>query len=1153
MREDLTAAFLAEMVKDETTPIQLVVFHFDDGNSPFYASDRDVVISSKVYDGIVENWGDLSTVGAENAVSSTMEMNITLWAKDLSVSLISEDPIDVRVDVFQTYAGLDEADFAHIGEFTIQDPLEFSEASNLVNLTLVTTNMRYFAQVGTLLTRQTFPNALDADVNKPISLIVGDAGQVKTLCSNKPAFATLSGSFLEIPTTINTQESPVSQGFTATGYIQIDEEIMYYSSITEDSIVVSQRGIGDTNATDHSDGSEIIQTGYGAVQVRTDYIVGQGPLERISEIKVRGQVPTVGYDIDLGSITSPAMIRFHNQPTYAEYSRSARAVEEYFDETEDNLNDCEHPEWAWNQENAAAGAIMGHSNPVLAVKQTSAHLDDGQLIKVFLVVDHWATKSYKNDKINVVVDGVIGELNRPNEKDIDEIGGVIDIRHGHEHEIEPNGGHKHGNTDVATKLRDNVEHEHYTSAEQTVESLGEPFSDAFGSSNSGGGEGYTTFNFDREQDMPSCREYTVSLAYEVTGSVLMNTVRLLVYSRLTIGGDWTHRETKYVGNATSGTISINRDGWDHGYDYGYDFKIVFKFSNASGAFSATLTDPKIVYQARVKLNNSNVGDSSGDETGDVIDITSPGSIDREKVKDNDDVRDLDDPDVAEIPLKDLLEENSSRTIQQRFDLTATLPSASWNTLKDKVVMLQYVPLDGANPEDAEIIITNIKLVVEYRQRQVRTTDEISCNAVGTIENSPDAVIQFLLTEKAGMDIGKLGSVNRPEGVWDDNDVWDDNQVWIDAGATGAPVPGAAFEDASAWFNHNNYRIDGVIPGNISVKDAIANITFQTRSKMTWQNGKAKLSILRESVDWLPAKDIDVDNIQLKSYQSSRSKIEDVVNKIDLFHTIDRLDIAEGSGQYTGTSSLDDPASIAKHGEKVDDDKWLFDLVRDQSMADDICEYYIWALGEPSTYYTFRTYLNNFDLEKEDYARISSYNFQMVNKLPVAIKELVREFGSGKISKINTLKLVCQVIRHTLLDKRITCPVFIRDSISVIIGLIFDLSDNVNATDALQVDIGAVPQDAVTVSDVLVTLSQFKPQMVDSVTVGCESAFSMSFELDDSILVTDNIHASEERCYGSCGYGGPECEIFYGSRTRHFGTMFDTPNVKDEIQVTLTEG
>ncbi len=1185
MRNDLTAAFLAEMVKDETTPFQLLVFHFDGGD--VYLADRDVSVDGQDYQGLVTDWGTLSTVGAENAISSTMELNVTLWnggEYPFSLYFLAEDPVDVRVDVFQTYQGLTAADFAHIGEFVIQDPIEYSEASRLLSLELVTTNMRYFAQVGSLMTEQDYQNALSSDINKPIDLIVGNAGTVVCLCSQVPPTTTLDRSVVKSTITIEVTDNLDDLGFPINhGRVQINEEIIEYNSRTSYSITASARGADGTIATNHSASSQVIQI---FETKKVTYIVGQGPIDDITNVKVRGKDPRTTYNAYPGR--NPAVIEFDAQPTYVSAENTASGTV-YPDATVLTGDDALYGYKSYSGNYKAEGAVMypGHRN--LHIKNTedniAEHKDLGDIVNLFLNVTHWSHAIVSQDdtidqsldprqpsvfnfptrEVTVQVDGVYDGANLktwtltgPNKANATGVVADTAIDHPHDH-VTAGGEHDHysDDPDFSSSAGDHV----HGITDGAGQQNGTLSSYALGESICHhGDDGYKIVGY-VPANVANFTKAVVRIA--ITGGTVGYGGTDNRYPTIKIGGvtlDLQWDKNSYVNVTITDPNSIDVFCVNQ-KTYGSSEVpyVCFKIASVTIHTEATITNPGVVDVATVKT-------SSGNVAGNTVPIKNKADILPLVEGQTDSNKDLQDKETTEF----------SKTITDSFDILDFVGEIDWTWFKDRQVKVRYTTGNANIVEH----IGWVDFTVEYKKREVATTYDVTCDAVGSIGNRPDQVIEYLLTKKAGVPLDLLGSVWRDVPVWVDTDVWWDldpvtgeQNIWRDEGQT-TEVVGAAFDEAAAWFQApaHNYTIDGIISGNSTVKDAIANITWQTRSKLTWQNGKVKLSVSRKSEDWNIAKNIDTDDVQLKSYSVKRSSVNDIINKIDLFYDIDRLsDVGyeidklgmtspggpEGtinasawSGKYRGTASLQDDDSIYKHGERVDDGKWLFDLVRNKRMAGNLVSYYLWLYGETSSFYTLRTYLNNFDLEKQDWATISSSGFDRLNNLPVVISELVREFGSGTIDKINTLKMVCQSIRYKSL------AVFVRDTVHVFDSMSFDFNfdsrynEIVNVYDLFRFIREVSNADTVTVSDTFYSLYTAKSVLRDTVSVTDELRFNYNVVFNDIVKVVDNMGSASELCWGACGFGAPNCEIPFGSKTKHPGFFVEAVKVVDNMTITI---
>lgn len=1174
MLNNLTDAFLTAMNQQTRRPIQLLQFQFESPVGWKYLSDRDIVVGGRAYEGLVENWGSLSTVNSENAVSSTQQLSITIWnggSDPFSDYFQQVDPVNTRVTVYQTFEGLSTADMALIGDFVIQDPIEYGEASRLLTLDLVSVNMRYFGQVGKLLNSDDYPSALESDLNKPINLIVGNAGEMRCLCSKKPPTATLKGSFLtKAHIHINFYDNLYDQGFPNAGYIQVDEEIMYYNGRNASQLYITHRNRFGTANTDHSDGALVFLIKDSANRwITTEYIIGAGPLSSVSNVKVGGYATDLvlnqDYSIHLGSkLDDPAKIIFNQQPTFRDYSRGARFKDENFDTVNYDANSVHWNTHSWGayraigEANRSTGAILNKSFRKLAIKQTTPQIPDGEIVGLFVRVDHWATNAYSKDQAVLYVDGIkggheggwgIGRLTRPNAQDILDLGGEVDLWHDHDHDT---GGTDHGhvNKDVDFDYS-NVTHDHGVSIFNNSTWPGTPTiaeSVQNGTTTSKWVYADCTFNNIKSRgDIVKVRG-TVTLktggTYNTVVVELANKEVGAVFETVVTGQTVNFEFSTPIvwGTNTKSSVKCRVKSWA-------------KRLGAAGAAKVTISNMILDVTAIEGATDGKVNPlaKSTPVAGNVTTVkanSTPVSI-----KNINDVKPPKDaygtpynqynPETVDINIK----KNSSRSVAQRFNLTPYIDSIDWSWLNQKLVRIDY----QGSAETVDVIITHMTFEIEYRQAKLTQTDLVTCSAVGSINSRPDAVIQYLLNTRAGVPLSLMGSVERERPTWYDTNTWADQEVWEDLGETAIVPAGAIFEEAAAYFAKTryrgtysyNYHLDGVIPGNLSVKDAIEKITWQTRSKLLWQHGKCKLVVKRESSDWLIVKDVPTTKIQLRSYTAKRTSVDDIANAIQIFHTIDRLSSASGSEQYQGDVVRRDEKSIRKHGERVKDDLWEFDLLRSWQIASDVADYYIWLLGETYTIYGLTTYLPNFDIEKDDYISINSQGFDVIKKLKTEVAEITREFGSGKNGKINTLKYLVRSIRQKFFRDSPKDQVDIFDSRIVSIEQFADIADFITAYDTVQTDEGKLLHDTTELTDYIDTVSEYNSKFASEAQMASNVRTDHTTEVFSSVEMRSVIGPQLRLCFGACGFG----TLPFGSKTEFESVNAEFMDVSDVVLIS----
>jgi hypothetical protein len=95
----------------------------------------------------------------------------------------------------------------------------------------------------------------------------------------------------------------------------------------------------------------------------------------------------------------------------------------------------------------------------------------------------------------------------------------------------------------------------------------------------------------------------------------------------------------------------------------------------------------------------------------------------------------------------------------------------------------------------------------------------------------------------------------------------------------------------------------------------------------------------------------------------RTQLSDVVNKINLRYSRDWT--KTGDEAYAGLASTQDAGSIIKYGEKEDKSYFTFDFVNNPTMAEELALFYLNRMKERRKSITFKTFLDNAELEFSD--------------------------------------------------------------------------------------------------------------------------------------------------------------------------------------------
>lgn len=1087
MRTDLSAAFIAAKDSATRSPRQLLVFHFP-GAGEVRLSDQPLGAAdglSAEYGALVEEWGELLDMAGGDPTDYTAgeirQASIVLWnggATPFSDYFLSEDPEDVTVDLYQWFAGLADSDKALIDTFVVQDPIAFDEVSRLLRLDMVSLSMRHDNPVGELLTKENWPNAAQDDIGKGINLVIGTPGEVPTLYARTAPAATLNGSILDTTTTISVNEDLDEQGFSASGSIQIGEELIRYSSRTATSFAVLQRGYLSA-AAEHLDRNAIVQK----IEDHT-FLVGKGPISAINSVKVGGFAAPPGIYAVYPAL-DPARVIFTEKPYSYRFADASSFLEMQFDATNAD-NTALQAYQAYDAADQATAATISPLNPLLSIQQTTANPDRGEIVKAYLAVEHWESDRFLSDYVEVWVEGIgiVGNLSRPNQADAVDVAADVDLDHGHTKSITGEHTHTFTNPTLATATGS---HPH-SSAQETL-----------------------IWRFDSIPAVENINSAGSAIDGDLTSLASLNTFYGL-------SGYFTVARAQYEGHSgppqqwriclsafdydhdglatpitfTVGSIQVSaqdaivKSAWQTtGLSWDAINALTGTVAFSGGAASAYCAEVwlEIRWTPTITANAA---------TGVSTSITSSGSS---ALKSANDIS-VNDLATANEPLQNVATEASTRTIVNLFDITANV-NFDWGWFTGRDVKITY----RGTVDAKEVYIVHCFFDVEYRKRDRIFDDDVTCEPVGLIDDAigtytgtpgaaitrPDHVRKYLLCHRGGMQASYI-----------DTD---------------------SFAAAGSSFAAMGYAFNGLIDASTTVREAEKKLAWQCRSRFFWNAGKAKIALRRKLIDTTGCKQLAAADYRLKSISAQRQRVSDLINSITLFYSRQWTSADAGTAGFTASVAGLNNTSISQHGTLENRDLFTFDMVTNETMANDLLAFYLENLAYPSTFYTFDTYLGQFELEKEDCISLTS-TFNRLRKANMVIRAADRAFGSGKLRRINYIRIVAESLRYILLEQTMADTATVFDSLTVTIGLPGFLNDTIFLTDdqvfALIV-IGAV--ETITASEALSIIFLINETIADTATAADDIACRFYSVLGDSFSVFDDLaEPALSVGYGSGGFG-----------------------------------
>lgn len=730
MRTDLTTAFTSAMQAAHRQPRQLLVFYFP-VSGVVRLSDQELGPAdglADTYQGLVEEWGQLGDImGSSPAdqTSETRQLTVTIFNggdSPFSNYFLTQDPENVAVELWQWFAGagLTDDDRALVERFTVADPIRFAEASALLELDLVSLNLRYDQPLGDLLLADTWPTAKTADLGKGVDLILGNPGRVPTICAREAPAASLAGSILATTTRVDVYEDLNKAGFSPSGVLQIDGELLRYSSRTASRFTIATNGRGYTStAAEHLDRAAIRE-----VIADQTFLLGKGPLGAISEVQV------AGYPAPAGIYTThpeldPARVVFSQPPYGLGYATGSSFLGMQFDAIGSG-NTAVQPHLAYDAADDATAARIDKDHRKLALLQATVNPDRGQIVKAYLAVEHWADKNYVYDRCRVSVDGigVVGYLSRPNPADTLDIEAEVDIDHGHTHQI--GGDHTHAFSDPEY-LVDAEQHTHPTTGLDTT-TTHPPDPE--------GGHSFTDLFEEHVKIFPSAPR------------------------------TWSGAVLTFKASVGNGCKLFGPGGWINTGVH----QVALGPRDATHVFSAKweLRELELGGYANIYAISLEVWQDVDIESVDIqvgVDTAVSGSNQAAGDKAQDDVDDLATDNQA---IEVTAEQTATHSHVNLFDITGAV-NFSWAWFTGRRVTVEYL----SSADAARVYVLHCFFDIEYRKKQEIFSDAITAQVAGLVDDAagtitgtpgaeiarPDQVRRYLLTQCADLPAAYIDSAS----------------------------------------------------------------------------------------------------------------------------------------------------------------------------------------------------------------------------------------------------------------------------------------------------------------------------------------------------------------------------------------------------------
>jgi hypothetical protein len=182
-------------------------------------------------------------------------------------------------------------------------------------------------------------------------------------------------------------------------------------------------------------------------------------------------------------------------------------------------------------------------------------------------------------------------------------------------------------------------------------------------------------------------------------------------------------------------------------------------------------------------------------------------------------------------------------------------------------------------------------------------------------------------------------------------------------------PTADFEhtDAAVALAADSYKFSVVINTRKRMKEWLAYMALQCRCWFRFAGGKSYLLYRTDTLTsdkTITAAMIRMNDDFTTTARISRSPLDEIINKISLYYSRD-WSKPEGMEAYQAITSASDATSITAYGEKEKPDLFLFDFIRDATMAADVRAFYLARYKDRKKVVTFDLFLDNAELEFAD--------------------------------------------------------------------------------------------------------------------------------------------------------------------------------------------
>jgi hypothetical protein len=962
MLSNLTEDFKDKLNATVRSPIQLLEFHFQ--NEIVYLSDQSFEGNpnfTNTYLPYVENWGtltdnvDIEPVLKQSSIE-TRQLTITLinnQTPPFSWYFTDNPPENVEVYLYQLFEDMAESDKVLIDIFVCQDPIAISEANITVQIDLVSIIMRknpFIAGVGSVR-------------DKKFPYIVGQAIDVPGQRIDKNPVTNL-----ELDIAYDTTSEILvanSIGFTASGYIIIDSEIIHYAAWTPGALKTLTRGTNGSVARPHNRGAKVMHYAR-----NYDYALCTGPINSIADVKLDLQAYQNPYELHLQS--NPAYIRFLGRLPFFRTDIGETGPPIVFPNTDathyglnwemTKINTAQNATNPQNINNGSADVGIALSETRPAIKATTCYSAAGY------ATDTAYTGFYTTFEASVT-----------NPQYINQASGVGSVLMTHV-SGSPSGlwvllfSSKYDNTQfkslgtvlgVTAKVKYRVTANYVDTKYFDTVSIGVMCRD----------------NLDNSSPLTGSME-TAEFVLPATGyryyqSAWWTTTYVFTKDQMNSRASFGVYATAACADGPLAYLKIEIEyvQWIVTYEppYTADTKTLEVVSHFNKDLSSLGTlkgvSAKIGYWGSASKTNMRIRTvkrTSGDQAADSVIKTTTTA--------------------ATVPLV--------------YD-TVNLYITDWERLANQRVGVRFEMIGAVGLSAGQIRsiaggIKYVQWIITYQPPNQATPDEVrviygervTATVIGTdgYPITPPVAIRKMLERIGGF-----------------SDYIDDD----------------SFVAADSFYDSIDYYFNGTLNENYKLHDAIKELLRQGFCRLVFNQGKIKL--LHYTLDAKPvSKKFDDNSRVLKSTTEERIGLINVKNSIFIRYNYDLY-----NGNYDDVYLATDEESIARFG--LLEDSTELSLINDPDIVTYIGNLLMWFKANPYAITKFQFYLSAYELEKLDVIIVET-NFNNYIAYAGEVITVSRQFGSGKNNQINQITVTCRKVNNTIHRQELIDAITITDNV-----------------------------------------------------------------------------------------------------------------------------